>query len=439
MWVIRPGPAMVGQVDGGCARRSAMLGDIFQPRPRSRPAAAPVPSVARPPCPGAPVGFSGLIERVSTRRRRRARSGSGIRDSSPRDPRTVGRQYPAASTAVNAGTRLDSMRRLRRKGSAMDLNELKNRAKDLLADLTEPRPEQDDRAARRIDDDPAARTDPSGPIRTAAPGRARPGRRTTGRAATTDEPASAAVAGRTGSIPSRACGPVRAERVDAAAEPPGPDTGARQRHRPLARSRSPDHGQPVARSRARGSVPPRDLAGRAGSTRRPAAADDPGRPRPAAAASPDVERRSAPLPRRGRHGATGCTDECRERLVTAERADSYSARWDEVKGEFVDEPRQAVVKADALVGELLDELGRLFDQQRRGIEQGLDRRRRVHRGAAASRCVATAASSTGCCRSDRGVRTPREVLPAPTSYRRERRAGRYRAVGRHDRSRVERM
>ncbi len=61
-----------------------------------------------------------------------------------------------------------------------------------------------------------------------------------------------------------------------------------------------------------------------------------------------------------------------DRLVTAERAQSYGARWDEVKGEFVDEPRQAVAKADALVGELLDELGQLFTQQRRGIEQDLD-------------------------------------------------------------------
>jgi uncharacterized protein YjbI with pentapeptide repeats len=61
-----------------------------------------------------------------------------------------------------------------------------------------------------------------------------------------------------------------------------------------------------------------------------------------------------------------------DRLVTAERAQSYGARWDEVKGEFVDEPRQAVARADALVGELLDELGQLFTQQRRGIEQDLD-------------------------------------------------------------------
>ncbi len=61
-----------------------------------------------------------------------------------------------------------------------------------------------------------------------------------------------------------------------------------------------------------------------------------------------------------------------ERLVTAERAQSYGSRWDEVKGEFVDEPRQAVAKADALVGELLDELGQLFTRQRREIEQDLD-------------------------------------------------------------------
>ncbi len=62
----------------------------------------------------------------------------------------------------------------------------------------------------------------------------------------------------------------------------------------------------------------------------------------------------------------------RAALVTRDRADSYSARWDSVKGEFVDEPRRAVADADALVGELLDELQELFKQQRTQIEQGLD-------------------------------------------------------------------
>src|SRR3972149_6444411 len=41
-----------------------MDGDTFQPRPISRAAYCPVPSVAMPPCPLAPVKFSALIERV---------------------------------------------------------------------------------------------------------------------------------------------------------------------------------------------------------------------------------------------------------------------------------------------------------------------------------------------------------------------------------------
>lgn len=60
------------------------------------------------------------------------------------------------------------------------------------------------------------------------------------------------------------------------------------------------------------------------------------------------------------------------RLVSSDRADSYTGRWNEVKGMFVDEPRQAVGQADALVGELLDELQNLFTKQRQSLEHGLD-------------------------------------------------------------------
>ena len=41
------------------------LGDTFQPKPRSRAALAPVPSVARAPAPRAPVGFSAVMARLS--------------------------------------------------------------------------------------------------------------------------------------------------------------------------------------------------------------------------------------------------------------------------------------------------------------------------------------------------------------------------------------
>jgi hypothetical protein len=63
----------------------------------------------------------------------------------------------------------------------------------------------------------------------------------------------------------------------------------------------------------------------------------------------------------------------RERLVPADRAQDYSSRWDALKGDFVDEPRRAVRQADELVGELLDELQRLFADQRHTLEQGFDR------------------------------------------------------------------
>jgi DNA-binding ferritin-like protein len=65
-------------------------------------------------------------------------------------------------------------------------------------------------------------------------------------------------------------------------------------------------------------------------------------------------------------------DEQHERLVPEDHAASYGSRWDAVKGTFVDEPREAVAQADALVGELLDELETLFREQRHRIEEGLD-------------------------------------------------------------------
>jgi hypothetical protein len=62
----------------------------------------------------------------------------------------------------------------------------------------------------------------------------------------------------------------------------------------------------------------------------------------------------------------------RKPLVPQQRAAAYSERWDQVKGGFVDEPRQAVAAADQLVSELLEELQELFRSQRHDIEQSLD-------------------------------------------------------------------
>ncbi|MHA6623142.1 hypothetical protein [Pseudonocardia sp. DLS-67] len=82
----------------------------------------------------------------------------------------------------------------------------------------------------------------------------------------------------------------------------------------------------------------------------------------------DTHATGTATPSGGRHEPDSGT---REALVPGPRSAAYSARWDEVKGGFVDEPRQAVAAADQLVSELLEELQELFRNQRHDIEQGL--------------------------------------------------------------------
>jgi hypothetical protein len=71
-----------------------------------------------------------------------------------------------------------------------------------------------------------------------------------------------------------------------------------------------------------------------------------------------------------RQGDTGAGQ--RTTLIAAESAESYNSRWNELKSDFVDEPRRAVRGANELVGEVLDELEELFRRQRADLEHGLD-------------------------------------------------------------------
>ena len=64
--------------------------------------------------------------------------------------------------------------------------------------------------------------------------------------------------------------------------------------------------------------------------------------------------------------------EQRTTLIPPDRAESYNSRWNELKGEFVDEPRGAVQRANELVGEVLDELEELFRSHRADLGQGLE-------------------------------------------------------------------
>jgi hypothetical protein len=72
-------------------------------------------------------------------------------------------------------------------------------------------------------------------------------------------------------------------------------------------------------------------------------------------------------------GAAGAAADSRAgALIAPDRARSYRDRWNELKGDFVDDPRHAVRHADGLVGDVLDELEEVFRRQRGELERGLD-------------------------------------------------------------------
>jgi len=48
--------------------------------------------------------------------------------------------------------------------------------------------------------------------------------------------------------------------------------------------------------------------------------------------------------------------------------ENYRRRWEAVQTGFVDEPRRAVERADALVAEIIQELSKSFAQERNGLE-----------------------------------------------------------------------
>jgi hypothetical protein len=50
----------------------------------------------------------------------------------------------------------------------------------------------------------------------------------------------------------------------------------------------------------------------------------------------------------------------------------YRSRWHDIQAEFVDHPRQAVEEADGLVSEVMQELSRVFAEERRRLEAQWD-------------------------------------------------------------------
>lgn len=60
-------------------------------------------------------------------------------------------------------------------------------------------------------------------------------------------------------------------------------------------------------------------------------------------------------------------------LFSQDQTNDLRARWDAIQGGFVDEPRQAVEKADNLVAEAMKQMAEMFADEREKLEGQWDR------------------------------------------------------------------
>jgi outer membrane PBP1 activator LpoA protein len=59
-------------------------------------------------------------------------------------------------------------------------------------------------------------------------------------------------------------------------------------------------------------------------------------------------------------------------LLDQSHAEQFRDRWQSIQGTFVDEPKQSVEQADALVTEVIKRLTETFQQERQSLESQLD-------------------------------------------------------------------
>jgi len=64
----------------------------------------------------------------------------------------------------------------------------------------------------------------------------------------------------------------------------------------------------------------------------------------------------------------GAGEDGRQALVSKADCEDFTKRWDEIQAGFVDEPRDSVQKADALVAELMKTLAESFAAERKKLE-----------------------------------------------------------------------
>jgi hypothetical protein len=62
-----------------------------------------------------------------------------------------------------------------------------------------------------------------------------------------------------------------------------------------------------------------------------------------------------------------------EPLFPSDQSERFTSRWQEIQTSFVDQPRNAVAEADALVADLMQRLAASFSQERERLEAQWDR------------------------------------------------------------------
>jgi hypothetical protein len=76
-------------------------------------------------------------------------------------------------------------------------------------------------------------------------------------------------------------------------------------------------------------------------------------------------------------GPPDASGEARAGLFESDRASELRSRWSDIQSRFVDDPREAVKAADALVDEVIRDLSSLFTSERSGLESQLGRDQKV--------------------------------------------------------------
>lgn len=77
-----------------------------------------------------------------------------------------------------------------------------------------------------------------------------------------------------------------------------------------------------------------------------------------------------------RPGADTAEEEAPQ-LLSAEDAEGFRSRWQEIQGGFVDAPREAVQSADALVAEVMQSLAATFSDHKQALEEQWNRGEQV--------------------------------------------------------------